>query len=92
MTAPEPPDQGGTWISSGQIYAELRRIGDEVVQLRVALVEVTQLRTEVGQARTDMDALRAEVEALKARRWPLPAIGVLAGVSGAVTGALALFL
>jgi uncharacterized membrane protein YjjP (DUF1212 family) len=88
---PEPPDQGGTWISSGQIYAELRRIGDEVVQLRLQFTEVSQLRSEVTQVRDDLDALRVEMEAVKARRWPLPTVGVMTGLAAAVISLVALF-
>ncbi len=40
----------------------------------------------------DISDLRADVEALKRNRWPLPTIGVLAGVAGAATGAIALFV
>ncbi|MFF2964212.1 hypothetical protein ACFVT1_36215 [Streptomyces sp. NPDC057963] len=39
---------------------------------------------------SDIDALQARVAALERGRWPLPTIGVLAGVGGAATGMLAL--
>lgn len=51
--------------------------------------DVRQLRRDTE---TDITALRADVEALKKNRWPLPALGVLAGVAGAATGAAALFI
>jgi hypothetical protein len=91
VTSPPPPaDQGGAWISSGQIYQELRRIGDEVVKLRLEMVQIPQLREALAEAKTELDALAAEVEALKDRRWPLQAVGVLAGVAATVISLVAL--
>jgi len=50
---------------------------------------------DVKQLRKDTDKglaeLRADVESLKRARWPLPAIGALTGVAGAVAGCVALF-
>lgn len=40
----------------------------------------------------DIGELRHDVEALKRNRWPLPAIGALTGIAGAVAGMLALFI
>lgn len=51
--------------------------------------DVQRLRADTE---TDLAALRADVESLKKNRWPLPALGVLAGVAGAATGAAALFI
>ncbi|MEE1774434.1 hypothetical protein PUR34_41265 [Streptomyces sp. JV185] len=41
-------------------------------------------------AESDIAALEGRVASLERGRWPLPTIGVLAGVAGAATGALAL--
>lgn len=51
--------------------------------------DLAQLREDTGK---EIDELRADVEALKRNRWPLPAIGALTGVAGAVAGLLALFI
>ncbi|MFJ9376572.1 hypothetical protein [Streptomyces sp. NPDC101455] len=50
--------------------------------------DVQQLRTDTAQ---DLGELRADIESLKRARWPLPAIGALTGIAGAVAGLLALF-
>lgn len=50
--------------------------------------DLQQLRQDTEK---DVTELRADIEALKKNRWPLPTIGVLAGVAGAATGAVALF-
>jgi hypothetical protein len=51
--------------------------------------DVKQLRQDTEK---DIGELRHDVEALKRNRWPLPAIGALTGVAGAVAGLLALFV
>lgn len=51
--------------------------------------DVRKLRDDTEK---DITELREEIEALKKNRWPLPAMGVLAGVAGAATGAAALFI
>lgn len=50
--------------------------------------DLQQLRQDTEK---DLGDLRADVEALKRARWPLPAIGALTGVAGAVAGLFALF-
>jgi hypothetical protein len=51
--------------------------------------DLKQLRQDTEK---DLGELRADVEALKRNRWPLPAIGALTGVAGAVAGLLALLI
>lgn len=51
--------------------------------------DVQKLRTDTEK---DLAELRADVEALKRGRWPLPALGALAGMAGAAAGFLALFV
>jgi hypothetical protein len=50
--------------------------------------DLTRLREDTEK---ELQQVRADVEALKKARWPLPTIGVLAGIAGAATGAVALF-
>lgn len=50
--------------------------------------DLQQLRQDTEK---DLGDLRTDVEALKRNRWPLAAIGALAGIAGAVAGLLALF-
>lgn len=50
--------------------------------------DLQQLRQDTAK---DIDDLRSDVENLKRGRWPLPTIGVLAGVAGSTFGALAFF-
>ena len=49
--------------------------------------DLQQLREDTGK---DVDELRADIESLKKSRWPLPAVGALAGVAGAATGLISL--
>ncbi len=42
------------------------------------------------QAEKDISELQGRVSALERARWPLPSLGVLTGLAGAATGALAL--
>lgn len=51
--------------------------------------DLQQLRQDTEK---DIAGLRADVESLKRARWPLPAIGALTGIAGAVAGLLALFI
>ncbi|MET7679406.1 hypothetical protein [Streptomyces sp. NPDC005423] len=51
--------------------------------------DVKQLRQDTEK---DIGEIRHDVEALKRNRWPLPAIGALTGIAGAVAGILALFI
>ncbi|GAA3230389.1 hypothetical protein GCM10020256_44130 [Streptomyces thermocoprophilus] len=41
--------------------------------------------------RDDVADHEARIRALERARWPVPTIGVLAGVAGAATGAVSLF-
>ncbi|MER6533028.1 hypothetical protein ABT215_04235 [Streptomyces sp900105755] len=50
--------------------------------------DLARLRAETTK---ELDELRTDIEALKRNRWPLPAIGALSGVVGAVGAAVALF-
>lgn len=83
MTPSEPPDEGGTWISSGQIYRELRRIGDEVAHLRADLVEVGHLREQTQRHETRLASLERRVWGLAGAA---AAAGGVAGIAGQAIG------
>ena len=82
MTAPAPDP--GVYISSAQMYQEMRSLHDAVTRMD------TKLDGLAGQATTIADH-ETRIRALERSRWPLPTIGVLAGVAGAATGAISLF-
>jgi hypothetical protein len=46
---------------------------------------------ETKNLRDDVADHEARIRALERARWPVPTIGVLAGVAGAATGAVSLF-
>ncbi|MEU6085605.1 hypothetical protein ABZ865_02160 [Streptomyces sp. NPDC047085] len=63
--------------------------------MSVGLTRVETKLDGIGQGLTDLGKDVADHEtrlrSLERSRWPLPIIGVLAGVVGAATGATALF-
>ncbi|EST24402.1 hypothetical protein [Streptomyces roseochromogenus] len=87
MTTPQPPTTVDLLVVLTRLETKLDAatagIADHETRLRAA--EATALTEE------DVQHLRADVEALKRNRWPLPAIGALAGVGGAIAGLVALF-
>jgi hypothetical protein len=100
MTTPDP----GVYIPSAQMYGELRSLSDGLTRVETKLDGIGQGLTELGKDVADHEtrirALEAmpkttdiepRVAVLERGRWPLPTIGVLAGVAGAATGAVALF-
>ncbi|MET9099931.1 hypothetical protein [Streptomyces antibioticus] len=102
MTGPVEPS--GVYISSAQMYQELRSLSDGVTRVETKLDGIGQGLTDLGKDVADHESrLRAleampkssdiepRVTTLERARWPLPTIGVLAGVAGAATGAVALF-
>lgn len=82
MTAAPDP---GVYISSAQMYQEMRSLHDAVTRMD------TKLDGLAGQS-TQIQDHETRLRALERSRWPLPTIGVLAGVAGAATGAAALFM
>ncbi|MEU3095496.1 hypothetical protein ABZ690_11925 [Streptomyces sp. NPDC006967] len=99
MTTPEP----GVHIPTAQMYQELRSLSDGVTRVETKLDGIAQGLSELGKDVADHEGrLRAleampkgsdiepRVSTLERARWPLPTIGVLAGVAGAATGAVAL--
>lgn len=83
-----------------QIDGKLDRILDETREIKEDLSDhETRLRAlELGetprQQREEIriSALDARLAALETRRWPLPTIGAIAGVAGAATAVVALFV
>jgi hypothetical protein len=76
---------------STQVAVELERLRGAVDtgfatlngRLDTALQRTTQVEKDVGD-------LVQRVTTLEKARWPMPTLGVLAGVAGAATGVLAL--
>ncbi|MDT0377218.1 hypothetical protein RM572_00310 [Streptomyces sp. DSM 42041] len=64
MSAPETTDEGGAWISSGQIYRELQRHNELLVKL------TTQLERGRYEER---------ISALESRMWWLSGAATVAG-------------
>jgi hypothetical protein len=83
MTAPDP----GIYISTAAMYEEVRGLGAAVGRIESKLDGVLDDGKEARGLIADHET---RIRTLERSRWPLPTIGVLAGVGGAVTGALAL--
>ncbi|MCX4578103.1 hemolysin XhlA family protein [Streptomyces sp. NBC_01571] len=83
-----PVPDPGVFISSGQMYQELRSLSDGVTRVETKLDGIGQGLTELGKDVADHES---RLRTLERARWPMPTIGVLAGLAGAATGAVALF-
>jgi len=70
------------------MYQEMRSLHDAVSRVETKLDGLQDGYTEV---RTDIADHEARLRSLERARWPLPTIGVLTGVGGAITAAVALF-
>ncbi|MEV7871518.1 hypothetical protein AB0P17_36710 [Streptomyces sp. NPDC088124] len=86
MTAP-PPDPG-VYISPAQTYQEVRDLARTVDRIELKLDEVLN---ETKDIRSDVADHEARLRTLERARWPLPTIGVLAGVAGTASGLIALY-
>lgn len=84
MTTPDP----GVYISPAQMYQEVRGLAITVSRIES---KVDGILDETKDIRSDLQDHETRLRTLERSRWPLPTIGVLAGVGGAVTGAMALF-
>ncbi|MFE1203847.1 hypothetical protein [Streptomyces sp. H23] len=82
MATPDP----GVYISTAQMYQEVRDLAQTVSWIES---KVDSFLDEAKDIRSDDHELR--IRTLERARWPMPTIGVLAGVACAATGALALF-
>ncbi|WP_046495096.1 hypothetical protein [Streptomyces odonnellii] len=77
---------------STQVAVELERLRGTVAEGFATLngrLDTTLQRT--GQVEKDISELETRVTALERARWPLPTIGVLAGVAGTAVGLIALY-
>ena len=83
MTTPDP----GVYISPAQMYQEVRSLAQAVGRIET---KIDGIFNETKDIRTDISDHEARLRTLERARWPMPTIGVLAGVAGAVTGAFAL--
>ncbi|MFE3495249.1 hypothetical protein ACFXOS_19620 [Streptomyces sp. NPDC059175] len=84
MTTPDP----GVYISPAQMYQEVRGLAEAVGRIET---KIDGILNETKDIRTDLADHEARIRTLEKGRWPLPTIGVLAGVAGAATGAVSLF-
>ncbi|MER6821669.1 hypothetical protein ACWEV9_19145 [Streptomyces albogriseolus] len=98
------PQDPGVYIPPAQMYQELRSLSDSLTRVETKLDGIghglTDLGKDVADHETRLRTLEAmpkttdiepRVTSLERTRWPMPTIGVLAGVAGAATGAMALF-
>ncbi|MYW50609.1 hypothetical protein GTY64_03820 [Streptomyces sp. SID8376] len=83
MATPE-----GVYISTAQMYQEVRDLAQTVGRIES---KVDSFLDEAKDIRSDVQDHELRIRTLERARWPLPTIGVLAGVAGAATGAMALF-
>lgn len=81
------PQDPGVYISSSQMYQEMRSLHDAVGRVETKLDGLRDGYTEV---RADVSDHEARLRSLERSRWPLPTIGALAGVGGAIAAAVAL--
>ncbi len=84
MSTPDP----GVYISTAQMYQEVRDLAQTVGRIES---KVDSFLDEAKDIRSDVQDHELRIRTLERARWPLPTIGVLAGVAGAATGAMALF-
>jgi septal ring factor EnvC (AmiA/AmiB activator) len=86
MGAPSS-DPAGVYISSAQMYQELRSLSDGLTRVETKL-------DSIGQGLHDLDKDVADhetrIRTLEKARWPLPTVGILTGVAGAATSVVAL--
>lgn len=75
------------YIPPAQMYQELRSLSSSLTRMETKLDGIGQGLTDLGKDVADHET---RLRALERARWPLPTIGVLAGLGGAVTGLLAL--
>ncbi|WP_240318777.1 MULTISPECIES: hypothetical protein [unclassified Streptomyces] len=76
------------YISTAQMYQEVRDLAQTVGRIES---KVDSFLDEAKDIRSDVQDHELRIRTLERARWPLPTIGVLAGVAGAATGAMALF-
>ncbi|NJP73285.1 hypothetical protein HCJ99_20865 [Streptomyces sp. C1-2] len=82
------PDPG-VYISTAQMYQEVRDLAQTLSRVES---KVDSFLDEAKDIRADVQDHEIRLRTLERARWPLPTLGVLAGIVGAATGAAALFL
>ncbi|MGW2044627.1 hypothetical protein ACWCPF_05520 [Streptomyces sp. NPDC001858] len=81
------PDSG-VYISTAQMFQEVRDLAQTVGRIES---KVDSFLDEAKDIRQDVQDHELRIRTLERARWPLPTIGVLAGLAGAATGAVSLF-
>ncbi|MFJ9027553.1 hypothetical protein ACIRQP_03355 [Streptomyces sp. NPDC102274] len=81
-----PPDPG-VYISPAQTYQEVRGLAEAVGRIET---KIDGILDDTKDIRGDLQDHEVRLRALERARWPLPTIGILAGVAGTATGILAL--
>jgi septal ring factor EnvC (AmiA/AmiB activator) len=94
------PEQGVV-ISTAQMYTEVRDLAKTVSRIEAkidgVLNETRDIRADLADHETRLRALESmpksselepRIASLERSRWPLPSIGALTGVAGAVMGAI----
>ncbi|MFJ2701898.1 hypothetical protein ACIO3R_01700 [Streptomyces sp. NPDC087428] len=81
------PQDPGVYIPPTQMYQELRSLSDGLTRVET---KIDGILSETRDIRTDLGDHEQRLRTLERARWPLPTIGVLAGVAGTATGVLAL--
>ena len=76
-----PPPDPGVFISSAQMYQEVRSLHDAVSRVEAKLDGIRD--DTKAQAATAQDH-EARIRRLEAARWPLPSLGALCGIGGLV--------
>lgn len=82
------PQDPGVYISSSQMYQEMRSLHDAVSRVETKL---DGLRDGYVEVRKDVADHESRLRSLERSRWPLPTIATLAGVGGTVVGLIALY-
>jgi hypothetical protein len=89
VTPPPTEQDSGVYISTTQMYDEVKDLSKAVARIES---KVDRFLDEAKDIRSDVQDHELRLRTLERARWPLPTIGVLAGVAGVATGAAALFL
>lgn len=82
------PADPGVYISPAQMYQEVRGLAATMTRVETKL---DGLRDDNRALTDDLADHETRLRALERSRWPLPTIGILAGLGGAATGLVALF-